>query len=266
MIRATLSRNRRILGPVLRGVARGAVRRRPELRHHVVRDAWTVTKRFAAENVENVELREVPCLRDAVVEGYVDDYQRLVLAALCRGLGCRSFFEIGTSYGRTAWTVARNDPSIDVYTLDVPLDQPAEATALELAADDRHFFRTADTCGSAFRGTPEAERITQLWGDSASFDFAPYAGRIDFVYVDGAHTYDYVRSDTERALAMLSPTGTIAWDDYTTGPGVYAGVNDVARDLDRPVHHLFGTRMAIYSRQDLVVHLPPDDFSSGPSV
>ena len=264
MIGRTLSRNRRVFGPVLRGLARGVVRRRPELRHHVVRDVWTVTKRFAAEGVENVQLREVPCLRDAVVDGYVDDHQRLLLAALCRGLGCRSFFEIGTNQGRTAWTLAHNDPGLEVLTLDVPLDAPA--TALELGDDDRFFLRDEATAGVAFRGRPEAERITQLWGDSATFDFSPYAGRIDFVYVDGAHTYEYVRSDTENALRMLSPTGTIAWDDYTTGPGVYEYVNEVAARLDRPVYHLLGTRMALFSRQDFVVRIPPDDFGSVPSV
>lgn len=264
MVRRTLSRNRAIFGPVLLGAARGALQRRAELRHHVVRDVWTVAKRFGAEGVVNVELREVPCLRDAVVCGYVDDYQRLLLAALCRGSGARSFFEIGTSHGRTAWTVAHNDPELEVLTLDVPLDAPE--TALPLGADDRAFLREPATSGRAFRDTPEAERITQLWGDSATFDFSPYLGRIDFVYVDGAHTYEYVRSDTENALRMLSPRGTIAWDDYTSSPGVYGYVNELAARLDRPVHHLFGTRMAVCSRQDLVVRIPPDDFGSVPTV
>jgi Methyltransferase domain len=264
LIRHTLARNRRLFGPLLRGLARGVLVRRPELRHHVVRDVWTVAKRFAADPVQNIELRELPCLRDTVVEGYVDDYQRLLLAALSKELGCRSFFEIGTNRGRTAWTVARTDPALEVLTLDVPLG--AQDTALELAADDRRFFRGEDWCGEAFRDTPEAERITQLWGDSATFDFAPYTGRIDFVYIDGAHTYDYVMRDTQSALSILSPAGVIAWDDYTTGPGVYQCVNEIARTLDRPVFHVFGTRMALYSRRDIVVRVPPDDFASLPSV
>lgn len=46
-----------------------------ELRHHVVRDAWTVAKRFAAESVQNIERREVPVFVDAVIEGYVEDHQ-----------------------------------------------------------------------------------------------------------------------------------------------------------------------------------------------
>lgn len=247
--------------PLLRGVAQGVIHRRPEFRHHVVRDAWTVTKRFGTDSVENIELREIPCLKDAIVEGYLDDYQRLVLAALVAGLGCRTFFEIGTNRGRTAWTVARNNIEVQVYTLDVPPDESLRDTKLEVGADDRVFFRD-ESCGEAFRDTPEAARITQLWGDSATFDFAPYEGRIDFVYVDGAHTYEYVESDTTNALRMLSPGGTIVWDDYASSPGVYRYVNELARRIEHPVFHVFGTRAAFCSRRDFVHRLEPSHYAS----
>ncbi len=205
MLRQTIDRNRRILLPTARGVASGILRRRAELRHHVVRDAWTLAKRFAADAVQNIELREISCLGHAVVEGYVDDPQRLILAALARGLDCRTFFEIGTNRGRTTWTVARNNPDLVLYTLDVAPAEASAATAYDLGADDRAFFRPDSACGEAFRGTPETGRITQLWGDSATFDFSPYAGAIDFVYVDGAHTYEYVRVILPALCASSAP-------------------------------------------------------------
>lgn len=264
MLRTTLSRNRRIFLTTARGVAVGVVRRSDELRHHVVRDAWTVAKRFAAESVQNIERREVPCLVDAVVEGYVEDHQGMLIAALARGLDARTFLEIGTNRGRTSWTVARNNPDLHVYTLDVPLSASSGDVELELGSDDHHFFRPGEACGEAFRDTPEAQRITQLWGDSATFDFSPYAGAVDLVYVDGGHSYDYVKSDTENALALLSPGGTIVWDDYGSHPGVYQYVTELAATLDRPVYHVFGTRMAIYSRTDFVVRRPFDHHASLP--
>lgn len=261
-----MARNREILLPTLLGVARGVVTRTPEFRHHVIRDAWTVAKRFGAEAVVNIEKREIPCVQQAVVEGYLDDHQRLMLAALARGLGARSFFEIGTNRGRTAWTVARNNPDLTTYTLDVPLDSAPADVKLSMGSDDRRFLRPDEATGEAFRDTLEAERITQLWGDSAAFDFSPYAGSIDFVYVDGAHTYEYVESDTRHAFEMLSPTGTVAWDDYGSNPGVFRRVTELARTLDRPVYHVYGTRMAIYSRQDFVHRLPYDSHASLPTV
>lgn len=263
MTSTAFSRNRRIVASTVRGFARGLVQRPREFRQHVVRDTWTVAKRFGAEHVQNIEFREVPFLHDAVVEGYIDDHQRSIIAALVRGLGCRTFFEIGTNRGRTTWTVARHNPELRLYTLDVPPSEEPEQTALELGADDRMYFRPPELCGDAFRDTAEAARITQLWGDSATFDFSGHEGQIDFVYIDGAHTYEYVVRDTASALRILSPTGTIAWDDYATGPGVYEALLELAPTFDRPVYHLLDTRMAIYSRQDFVVRAAPDHFPFG---
>lgn len=260
-LRASLARNRSLLATTARGALRGAVERRDELRHHVARDAWTIAKRFAASGVVNVEKREIPCFVEEVVTGYLDDHQRMLLAALARRTRARTFFEIGTNRGRTAWTVAVNNPGLEVFTLDVP-----EAPAGALGSDDERFLIGREACGEAFRDTPEAARITQLWGDSMTFDFAPYTGRMDLVYVDGAHTYEYVRSDTRHALALLSPGGTIVWDDYGSNPGVYAWLNELAPQLDRPIHHVFGTRMAFYARQDVVVRRPYDDHASLPTV
>jgi predicted O-methyltransferase YrrM len=249
---STYSRNRRIIAATATGFARWLVSRRQEFRTHVVRDVWTIAKRFGAESIENIELADIPFLYDSIVESYIDDSQRAVIAALVRGLGCRTFLEIGTNLGRTTWTVARCNPELVLYTLDVAPSESPEETTFEIGQDDRVYFRPAGSCGEAFRDTPEARRITQLWGDSAKFDFSSLEGQIDFVYVDGAHTYEYVRADTINALRLLSPGGTVAWDDYTTGPGVYEYLVEQAPSLDRPVYHLIGTRMALYSRRDFV--------------
>ena len=262
----TWRRNRGVFGPTLAGFARGVVARRAEFRHHVVREAWTVAKRFAADPVVNIEPREIPALGNAIVEGPIDDSHRLLLAALARGLDCRTFFEIGTNRGWTTWTVVHNNPGLVAYTLDVPPGSAPGEAAMDLPSDDQRFFDPGTQCGEAFRNTPEAERITQLFGDSARFDFTAHNGEIDLVYIDGAHTYEYVMRDTDNALRMLSPGGTIAWDDYTINPGVWRAVREIARNLGEPVYHVFGTRMAIYSRRAFVERLPYDSNVSVPSV
>lgn len=249
----TLSRNRRILTATVRGFARGLVKHPTEFRRHVVRDAWTTAKTFGADGITNIEFREIPCLQDARVDAYVDDRQRAIIAALVRGLEAQTFFEIGTNRGRTTWTVAHHNENLTLYTLDLPPTK--DNTAYELADDDRVYLRPPSQTGEAFQGTPEAQRVTQIFKDSATFDYSPYANQIDFVYIDGAHTYDYVKSDTANALTMLSPTGAIAWDDYATGPGVYEALIELAPTLDRPVYHLLETRMAIYSRKPFVAHI-----------
>jgi len=49
-----------------------------------------------------------------------------------------------------------------------------------------------------------ARRSNLLFGDSASFDYSPYHGRVDLFFIDGAHSYEYVRSDTLNANEVLS--------------------------------------------------------------
>lgn len=249
---SALDRNRALIASTAAGVLGGAIRRRRAFRYQFVRELWTAAKRFAAADITAIELADIPALWPAVVSGYIDDPQRAIIAALVAELGARTFFEIGTSLGRTTWTVAHHNPGLSVLTLDMPLDDSDGTTAFAIGADDRAYFRPADACGEAFRDTPEAAAITQLWGDSARFDFSPFAGRIDVVYVDGAHTYDYVAADTRAALEMLAPGGMIIWDDYATSPGVYEYLTRHAADFDRPLYHVLGTRMAFYSRRELV--------------
>ncbi|MCA1705130.1 MAG: class I SAM-dependent methyltransferase [Actinobacteria bacterium] len=235
----------------LTSAAIGAVARREELRYHVVRDMWSILKRFGAGSIDTVEIRALPGVKDAVVEAFVDDRNRAVLAALCASLGCKTFFEIGTNRGRTAWSVARHNPQMKVHTLDLPSADSADDVALELLPSDRGFVANWGP-GLAFQGTPEEPRIEQLFGDSATFDFSPFWGKIDLVFVDGSHSYSYVRNDTEAALRMLTPTGTIVWDDYPAFPGIYSYLTELSRSLDRRPFHILETRMVVYSRQDLV--------------
>lgn len=228
-----------------------SVRDREGFRYHGVREAWSTVKRLGSA-VENVEVREIPCVQNARVEGYIDDPNRGALAALCQGIGARTFLEIGTNRGRTAWTVARNNPEIRVYTIDLPGQEAIEEVALDVNESDRGFFVEDWDRGEAFVGTPEGERIEQLWGDSATFDFSPYEGKIDVVFIDGAHSYSYVKNDTEAALNMLTETGLIAWDDYPAIPGVYGYINEIATRLEPPPFHILGTRLVVYSRTPVV--------------
>jgi hypothetical protein len=82
---------------------------------------------------------------------------------------------------------------------------------------------------------------------------------MDVVYVDGAHSYEYVRSDTENALRMLSERGTILWDDYPAWPGVYRHLTDIAPTLDRPLYHILGTRLVMYTRVSIVHRLTAEE-------
>jgi predicted O-methyltransferase YrrM len=148
----------------------------------------------------------------AGVDGNVSVTELLVLATLVRRVQAKRIFEIGTFDGRTTLNFAANAPDAEVHTLDLPQDQQS---ALTIKIGDEKYIEKPKS-GSRFVGTAEASRIVQHFGDSATFDYTPFVGMMDFVFVDGAHSTEYVQSDTEKALQMLRPGGIIAWHDYGT--------------------------------------------------
>jgi hypothetical protein len=144
---------------------------------------------------------------------YTQDIVSLCL--ICQIVRPRLVFEIGTLRGYTAYHFALNTPDdTRIVTLDLPAS-PGVRTKLATTLVDRlHMRERADSAPYCFEGAPEASKITCVQGDSASFDFTPYLGQVDFFFIDGAHSYDYARSDTLNAMACCHPGSVVAWHDY----------------------------------------------------
>jgi len=141
------------------------------------------------------------------------------LVLLMKQARARNIFEFGTYKGVSITQLALNlPPDSGIYTLDLP-DEP---TQTRLAIADPEDAEIASEKGKgALVPADLRPRIRFLQQDSAVFDEIPYAGRMDFVFVDGAHNYDYVRNDSEKGWRMLRPGGIIAWHDCRVqDPGV----------------------------------------------
>jgi hypothetical protein len=140
-----------------------------------------------------------------------------------------------------------------VFTLDLP---PADIhrSSLPLEADDLQYI-AKDGSGARFAGAAFAGRITQLLGDSATFDYSAYEGKMDFVFVDGSHSYEYVVSDTKTALRLLKPTGgIILWHDYATG--AWPGVTQALNEFYQKDHRFQGLRR-IHDTSLCLLCIPP---------
>jgi predicted O-methyltransferase YrrM len=233
--------------PTVAGGAAGKVARSGPEGRLLLKHLWIEAKRHSAPNVRNVRVDDVSGLKEVTVTGSVSRYCHLVLGALAKLLTSRSLFEIGTYRGEASWLLAHNLPDARLWTLDLPDLEAADHLALELTDRNEYFMHWER--GARYAGTPEAARITQLFGDSATFDFSPFKGKMDFVYIDASHSYSYAKSDTEAALQLLAPNGTIVWDDYTYYPGLFAYLNELATTLNQPIVHLLDTRLAVYSRK-----------------
>jgi len=243
-------RNRHIVRNVIAGVFQNAFDADHAVRRSLFKQMWIELKRYGARGVRNIEIADITGLHDVTVDGPIWRHDPLVLSALSIVLRCENVFEFGTYLGDTTWLLAHNLPNARISTLDLPARRAADSVVLELTDRDELFQRWDR--GARLAGTPEEERVTLLRGDSATFDFSPYSGSMDLVYIDASHSYSYVASDTDAAFGMLSELGTIVWDDYTYYPGIYAYLNEIAPALDRPIYHIVGTRLALYTRRDIV--------------
>jgi len=157
-------------------------------------------------------------------DGNVSLVELLVLAEFVKARRPCRIFEIGTFDGRTTMNLAANAPDdAKVFTLDLP-KASARTTELSLDAGD-HRYIDKECSGSRFSRSAHRDKIMQLIGDSATFDFDPFRNSVDFVFVDGSHSYEYVLNDSLRALEMVrEDRGVIFWHDFDAWEGVTAAI------------------------------------------
>ena len=142
--------------------------------------------------------------------------------------------------------MAKNSPiGSKIYTLDLPKEKIA-ATKLKIQFGDRIFI-DKEISGSTHLNKDSEGKITQLYGDSATFDFSSFYGTMDFIFIDGAHSYEYIVNDTNKALKLLrNRKGIIIWHDYDHGwPGVTTALNELFKkgELFAALKHIEGTSM-----------------------
>lgn len=153
------------------------------------------------------------------------------IAYLCRAMSFNTIFEIGTFVGRMTRILAINSGnSSKVYTLDLP----REAVPHDV--------------GEFYRDTDEAQRITQLYGDSRLFDYSSWYDSVDFCWVDACHDFEFAYSDTIEAFKMVKDGGWVGWHDYRHS-APWAGVTKTVRKINSIIGggiiHINGTTTAV---------------------
>ena len=160
-----------------------------------------------------------------------------ILLALAKLVQPRTYFEFGTYLGVQVINVAANlPPESRLYTLDLDEESVAaqqDAKQRQLTVD---YLDAKQQKKLAFVRSSFEERITPLYGDSNTYDFAPFHGRMDMLFVDGGHELPTVQSDTDNAFKMLSQDrmGCIAWHDYGNKdyPGLRTFIDGLSETRD----------------------------------
>lgn len=235
---------------VLTGIARKWLTDPGPLRSHLFANLWIELKCYGARRVRNIALSRIRGIDRVRVDGPVRRHSPLVVTALATLLDAEIVFGLGPDRGDTAWLLAHNLPNAGIFWLDDGLEPSTQA---KIGLTDRVYRLSGGDHGLRTDATPEASRITRLRGDSTTFDFLGHSGTADLVYIEASRRYAYIKSDTEAAFGLLSELGSIIWDGYSGDPDVYAYLNQLAPELDRPILHILGTRLALYSRWDIAM-------------
>ncbi len=162
-----------------------------------------------------------------------DLFELANIGYLVKNINPNIIFEIGTFVGRTTRLFALNsNRDCMIYSLDLPQNI------------------VSHSIGSDFKNSFESNKIFQLSGDSQFFDFSPYYEKVDFVWVDACHDYEYVKKDTLNALKICKPDGWIAWHDYRV-TAWWSGVTKFIRELSKEypqIMHIKGTTTAFMQK------------------
>jgi predicted O-methyltransferase YrrM len=175
----------------------------------------------------------------------------LCLANVTKVLRPRKIFEIGTFSGRTTSIFIMNAPrDTVVITLDLPPETkvPRDPSYIDTDIDlvrRRPLARHIHELGLE-------SRCQQILSDSMEFDPTPHEGTVELGFIDGAHSHDYVKNDTEKMLRMITDRGMVMWHDYG-GKGRFRPLSEYLHTLAKrvPIYRAPHTSLAWAAGSDL---------------
>lgn len=155
--------------------------------------------------------------------------------------------EIGTFMGHTTRAMAENVERTTVHTMDLPPDFAANHDSGSVLPKDDFHLIARRVVGREFKGRACESRIVQHFGDTAVMDFKS-TGQPTFFFIDGSHTYEYCKSDSEKCLAIAPRGSTFLWHDCNlTHPGVVRFVTEW-RQAGRNLVRIQGTDLAYWKK------------------
>ena len=184
--------------------------------------------------------------------GNINLLESVALSYVVRAAEPRTVFEIGTFDGFSTYHLAKNSgKNTKIYTLNLPVEQGAAESfspysLIEYRGDSSTHAELRDRgLGSIYKATDAAYKVAQLFGDSLTYDYTPFLGQVDLIFIDGGHSYRHVTSDTDNALRMVSDRGIIVWHDFNTQ---HRDIHRFLRRLGRrkKLYHIIDTRLVLY--------------------
>jgi len=163
--------------------------------------------------------------------------ETIIISHLVKMMAPAKIFEFGTFNGRTTMHLAINSPETAiVYSIDI------KTGIFDFNTDGVYLNETS--IGEYILKSPVASKIRMLKGDSRSFDFSQYEKSIDFIFIDGDHSYDSVISDSMNSFKMVRPGGVVMWHDYLLIKDVTEALSNICKG--KCLINLKGTSLVVW--------------------
>lgn len=160
----------------------------------------------------------------------------MFLKALMVKLGLSTYLEIGTWMGESIAAVA--EVAKHCYSVSLPDDDERLVGYFNKVNKKDNFSRYFSKSKS---------NITHYSGDSAKFDYSVLPERIDLFFIDGDHTFEGVKADTEKVFAYMDPQHSIVvWHDFKEKRNQFVATT-VNAIFDALPSHLHGSIYAVDS-------------------
>jgi hypothetical protein len=222
---------------------------------HACSRAFAAARRVTPTEIPEISLGEIlgdrkPIIRFSVMryeDGMLPSEQAMALLAILVAEAPKVVLEIGTFMGHTTRQMAENLETATIHTVDLPLSfSVTHDPEKELPKDDFHLINRR-VVGREFKNHSCADRIIQHYGDTASWDFRE-AGHPTFYFIDGSHTYEYCKNDSEKSFALAVEDSVFLWHDCDEShPGIVRFLSECRRQ-GMDIKRISGTPIAYWKR------------------
>jgi len=178
-------------------------------------------------------------------DGTLPSEQAMALLSILVAEAPKEVLEIGTYMGHTTRQMAENLDAATIHTVDLPESFSVERDSESNLPKGDFQLISRRVVGREFKGQPCAIRIIQHFADTASWDFYE-AGQPTFFFIDGSHTYEYCKNDSEKCFQLCKGRGVFLWHDCAEDhPGVVRFITEWRRQ-GRDIKRISGTPIAYW--------------------
>ena len=182
-------------------------------------------------------------------DGQLPDDQARILLAILVAEQPLEVLEIGTFFGHTTLRMAQALPFATIHTVDLPLDYKASHPAV-LVKTDHHLINRRNMVGREFLSRPgRKKQIVQHYADTYTWDFRE-AGHPSFYFIDGSHSYEYAKCDSEKCYDLCDGKGLFIWHDVDENHMGVVRLLEEWCSLGRDVRRISGTPLGYYNGLD----------------